>query len=213
MATRRAPSSADSPPRQDIATPRRADAERSIAAIVEAGLELFSATGNVTMTQVARAAGVGRVTLYAHFPTRRDLVDAVVARAIGQASAAFEVADLESEPADEAVARLLRNSWHLLERFRGLRSTAQAELGERRLRELHDSAFQHVEHLISRGRQDGLFRIDLPLGWLVTAFYAVLHAGADEVDAGRLSLEEVPDVVTVTVLSLLEPSDQHRDER
>jgi AcrR family transcriptional regulator len=63
-------------------TRRRADAERSIAAILDAGLACFGTNPDVTMTAVARAAGVGRVTLYAHFPSRQALLEAVMAHAI-----------------------------------------------------------------------------------------------------------------------------------
>ncbi|MGH3980611.1 MAG: TetR/AcrR family transcriptional regulator [Pseudonocardiaceae bacterium] len=213
MATRRTSREPARQRERDTAPLRRADAERNIAAIVEAGLELFSMDGNVTMTQVARTAGVGRVTLYAHFPSRADLLDAVVARAISQATVALDADDLASTPPDQAVGRLLRTSWRLLDRFRRLKATAQAELGEQRLRRHHDRALQHVEALIARGQDCGLFRTDLPLGWLVTTFYAVLHAGADEVDAGRLPAAEAPDVLTATVLSLLRPADDHRSDQ
>jgi TetR/AcrR family transcriptional repressor of mexCD-oprJ operon len=56
---------------------RRADAERSIGAIVEAAVESFRRRPDVTMSEIASAAGVGRVTLYAHFPSREALVEAV----------------------------------------------------------------------------------------------------------------------------------------
>lgn len=207
MATPRKPATPQQTP-----APRRADAERNIVAIVEAGLELFSKYGSVSMSEVARSAGVGRVTLYAHFPSRADLLDAVVARAISQTSAELDAENLDAHPPDLALRLLLGTSWRLLDRFRRLKTTAQAELGEQRLRRHHDRALQHVEQLITRGQQYGVFRTDLPLGWLVATFYAVLHAGADEVDAGRLPASEVPNVLTATVLSMLQPAgDAHGD--
>ena len=50
---------------------RRSDAERSIAAIVGAAVDAFGRRSDVSMSEIATAAGVGRVTLYAHFPSRR----------------------------------------------------------------------------------------------------------------------------------------------
>jgi AcrR family transcriptional regulator len=69
---------------------RRADAERSITAIVEAAFDCLCEDPGVTMSAIARAAGVGRVTLYAHFPTRKALVDAVARRAVAQAADALD---------------------------------------------------------------------------------------------------------------------------
>ena len=61
----------------------------------------------------------------------------------------------------------------------------------------------HVEHLIARGQQDGVFRTDLPGAWLVAVFYATVHAAADEVSSGRLDTEAAPDVLVATVQSVL----------
>jgi AcrR family transcriptional regulator len=58
----------------------RADAARNRARLVEAAREVFLAApphSEVSLEQVARAAGVGIGTLYRHFPTRLDLLEAV----------------------------------------------------------------------------------------------------------------------------------------
>jgi hypothetical protein len=43
-----------------------------------------------------------------------------------------------------------------------------------------------VERLIARGQDEGDLRTDLPRPWLVATFYSLMHAAAEEVDAGRL---------------------------
>lgn len=59
-------------------TPRR-DAARNRARIVDAAREAFTAHGlDVPLDTVAKTAGVGAGTLYRHFPTREDLVAAVL---------------------------------------------------------------------------------------------------------------------------------------
>jgi AcrR family transcriptional regulator len=58
----------------------RADAVRNRARLVEAARTLFlagPADAEVSLEQVAREAGVGIGTLYRHFPTRLDLLEAV----------------------------------------------------------------------------------------------------------------------------------------
>ena len=67
--------------------PTRADAVASRERILSAA-ELLAGDRRVSMVEIAAAAGVGRSTLYRHFPTRQALQRAVEERAgIAPASA------------------------------------------------------------------------------------------------------------------------------
>lgn len=182
---------------------RRADAERNIAAIITAAGDLFGRGRSPSMGEVAAAAGVRRATLYGHFPSREELLDNVIAHAIAHTDEVLTALELQRDPADVALERLVRTSWPILDRYRRLRTVAMAELGPERLRGHHDRTLNHVEQLIRRGQDDDLFRTDLPVDWLITMFYAVLHGAADEADAGRISPADAPDLLAATVRSLL----------
>src|SRR5918999_6399357 len=93
---------------------RRADAERNIAAILDAGLACFSRNADASLTDIARGAGVGRVTLYRHFPSREALLDAVLAHAISRAETALEAVAVDNRPAPEALSRLIHPSRRIL---------------------------------------------------------------------------------------------------
>ncbi|MEU1724965.1 TetR/AcrR family transcriptional regulator [Nonomuraea sp. NPDC005692] len=182
---------------------RRADAERNIAAILEAGTRLLSDDPGASVAEIAKAAGVGRVTLYGHFPSREALVDAVLDHTVGLADAVLEGEALDTAPAPEAMAGLLHSSWEILDRHRRLFVAADRVLPTERIREHHDRPLRRVERLIARGQDDGDFRTDLPLEWLVTTFFAIIHSAAQEREAGRLAAEEVEPVLIRTMLSLL----------
>ena len=58
--------------------PRR-DAQRNRAAILDAARAAFAEAGlEAPMDAIAKSAGIGAGTLYRHFPTRDDLVAAVL---------------------------------------------------------------------------------------------------------------------------------------
>jgi AcrR family transcriptional regulator len=61
-------------------SPTRKDAARNRARLLEAAAQLFAADAlDVTLKDVARQAGVGVGTVYRHFPTKDELVDALFA--------------------------------------------------------------------------------------------------------------------------------------
>jgi AcrR family transcriptional regulator len=59
------------------ARPKRADARRNYDKLVAAAREAFAEEGSdATLEEISRRAGVGIGTLYRHFPTRENLVEA-----------------------------------------------------------------------------------------------------------------------------------------
>lgn len=184
-------------------THRRADANRNNETILDVTEDLMSGGVPPSMSQVAAAADVTRVTLYAHFATREVLLKAVVRRAIADTDQALSELNLDTGPVEDALDRLIRTSWPILDRHHKVRAVALATLSHEALRNHHDAAFRHVDRLIARGQDNGAFRTDQPRAWLAAIFYAVLHAAADEVDAGRLPSHTAADTVITTLLSTL----------
>lgn len=184
---------------------RRADARRSIEAILRAALAEIARTGEVNTTEIARAAGVGRVTLYGHFPTREELVNAVVEHAVARARSALAAADLDQGPARQRLHELALTSWRILNDHRQLMVVGHRYLGGARMRKLHSDVLAELERLIERGQRSGEFRADAPLGWLVSTGYALLHTAAEEVNAGRLAEKAAGPLVATTLTAALSP--------
>jgi TetR/AcrR family transcriptional regulator, mexCD-oprJ operon repressor len=192
------------PAKQAGTTAKRADAQRNIAAILDAATECLSRDPAASTSDIAKAAGVGRVTLYGHFPSRIDLVDATFMHAIEVGETALGQVDLGGDPR-EALARLIDSSWHLVDRFRSLLVSAQVSLPPGRVRELHADPMARVERLIQRGRKEGVFRTDLPTSWLVGTMHNVMHGAADEINAGRLTPDKAATYITATILAAFTP--------
>jgi TetR/AcrR family transcriptional regulator, mexCD-oprJ operon repressor len=182
---------------------RRADAERNITAILDAALACFGRSPDASMTEIAAAAGVGRVTLYGHFPSREALIGTLMERAVTLTAAALDEAGMEDGPADEAVGRVVRLAWRHLDRYRATLAAATGDLTPDAIRDRHAAVLDRVDRLVERGQAEGAFRTDLPRPWLITAIYTLMHAAAQEVDAGRLPADDAAGVLERTVLALL----------
>ena len=72
-------------PRPQAGRPRRADARRNYDQLVEQAKGAFAEFGvDASLDEIARRAGVASGTLYRHFPTRFDLIEAVLAEQIAE---------------------------------------------------------------------------------------------------------------------------------
>lgn len=184
------------------ARPRRADAERSIARIVAAARTSLGSNPDATIDDIAKAAGVGRMTLYGHFHTRAELVEAALVDALKDGDETLSAVDLNGDARD-ALTRLLESSWFLVAESAALLEAAQDVLPAGRIRQLHARPADRLEKLIRRGQSQGLFRTDLPVTWLVSAVHYILKGAAEERRTGRLDSADVAHVITASVQPLL----------
>lgn len=84
----------------------RADAQRNHDCIIAAAIEVFTARGmDASLDEIAARAGVGPGTLYRHFPTREDLVDAVIKSWIDQIQSAADKAAVSELPSHELLTK------------------------------------------------------------------------------------------------------------
>src|SRR3954465_3011827 len=90
---------------------RRADAERSIAAITNAALEALADDPDVSMAKIARRAGGVRATIYMHFPTRESLLEGVREQATARVADAPRAAEPGRGEPKEALERVLLATW------------------------------------------------------------------------------------------------------
>ncbi|PZT89878.1 MAG: TetR family transcriptional regulator [Gordonia sp. (in: high G+C Gram-positive bacteria)] len=182
---------------------KRADAVRNVERILDAAIACLTQRPTATMADIAKEAGLGRVTVYGHFASRPVLIDAVVARVIERGERTLAAVDIEGDPR-EAPARVIESSWQLVDQARSVIDATAEELSPERIRQLHDSPAARVGSLIERGRREGLFRTDMPTSWQLAVLHQVLHGAAAEIAFGRLEAVDAPRVIITTVFTLLD---------
>jgi TetR/AcrR family transcriptional regulator, mexCD-oprJ operon repressor len=178
---------------------RRAVAERNVEAILDAAEALLERRGQASVTAVAAEAGVSRVTVYAHFPTLGELIEAVVGRAVRRARVALDTAEPDRGSPVEALERVIAAGWRELDRNRAIAQAAAEHLSSEAMTRAHETAHRPVHDLVERGRAEGAFRTDVPAEWLVTSCFALMHACGDEVRARMIDASRALGILTATI--------------
>ena len=182
---------------------RRADAERSIASILEAALEALAGDPDVSMAEIARRAGVVRATIYMHFPTRESLLDAVMEHAVAQVAEGTRSAEPSRGEPQDALDRVLLATWEQLSRFHTLLELNTSRLSAKELHRRHEPVMSLFVPLIERGQKKGVFRADLPVAWHLAMIRAIVHAASAEIRSGRIGEEDVEAAILSTVANAL----------
>ena len=181
---------------------RRADAQRSIDAIVAAARCLLGERPDARVEEIAAAAGITRQTVYAHFPSRDALVAAVVHAVREEGLAALDAAHLDDLPPVDAMRKFLEISWQLLERCTVLLEPMMARHSETMDDDSHHGVALIISRIVQRGQESGDFDSGLPLDWLVTATHSLGHMAAEQVVSGKLSAAEAAVLLEASVLQL-----------
>ena len=143
----------------------RSDALANRKAIVEAARAVFSERGLAAeMKEIAEHAGVGIGTIYRNFPSKEDLVVAIMRDALAAATAEARVAETMDDPIDglrallaTAFAMIDRHGW-LVEAMLGGQFLPNPQMGA----ELeHHEYLRRFERLIQRAVDRGRLRTDL----------------------------------------------------
>ncbi len=154
----------------------RSDASRNHETIVTAAIAVLADSPQASMHEIAEASGIGRTTLYRHFPDRGSLIDAILARLIEEANA-ITVATLEGPDEADPVARLVQLGCEFAgfgNRYSFLQYSPQiADLKytcEPRRSVDRDYATDYIRDAQAAGK----IRADLDADWLLDVFATVI---------------------------------------
>jgi AcrR family transcriptional regulator len=180
----------------------RTDAERNRRHILDVARAGFAAEGlDLPMREIARRAGMGVATVYRHFPSREDLISAVLTEQVAHCTE-----EMEAALADPDSRRALRDT---ILRF-GERQVRDRGLNEALLgshaagvafagqRHAHAEAFAK---LVERARTDGAVREQVSIEDARMALRAIAAFGSLPAESASTAIRRLTDLLLAGLLS------------
>ncbi|MFF3844262.1 TetR/AcrR family transcriptional regulator [Streptomyces sp. NPDC002328] len=164
--------------------PLRSNARSNRARILATARQELGRNPDITLEELAKAAGVVRRTLFGHFPGRAALLEALAEEAAETLRGTVAAASRPSEPADRALAHFAYSIWPVGDRYRMLLALARRDLGAERVAEILAVARDEVTAVLTRGRRDGVFPAHLPPPVLSAGLEAMTVALLEQVNDG-----------------------------
>jgi AcrR family transcriptional regulator len=180
---------------------RRSDARRSIDAILNAARTVLGERPDASMEDIAAAAGVTRQTVYAHFPSRDALIDALLHALGAETVAVLDAARLDTVPPADALRQFLDIGWQLIRRNPHLLGPALSQ-NPPGSNDPHHAGTARLEQIIRRGQHAGDFDRTLPAAWLTAAILGLVRTAAEQVAAGRLTTSKAAALALDSTLRL-----------
>ncbi|RCV51653.1 TetR/AcrR family transcriptional regulator [Marinitenerispora sediminis] len=158
----------------------RADARRNRELIVTTAADLFVERGpEVSMEEIARAAGVGVGTLYRHFPDRRALVEAISVDALQRLLDYGRAVSEQDVSGWEALRLIVRRCTELPLALATSVTGGSALPGRAELPGLVQAVNAELEWAAARAQREGTLRRDIPAREVIALIsVAVCRPGA-----------------------------------
>ncbi len=140
----------------------RADAERNRRRLLDAAAAVFGERGlDVSVAEIAQRAGIGHGTLFRNFPSKEDLIAAIVVDQMSDAAARGGEL-LESPEPGEALFEFLDEMAGRQQQARALFEAVQETfLANREIRAAHSEIVEVLDALLGRAQEVGAVRRDV----------------------------------------------------
>lgn len=153
--------------------PLRRDARERRARLLESARQEFATRGvNASLEQIARSAGVAIGTLYRHFPTRLDLLEAAYEPRLQDFLDEADTA-LRTDGPWEGFVSYLQNLFRVQAGDRGFNDFLSRRFPDSPATErIHDRMCQQIDDVLRRAQDAGSVRPDIALADIVNLIWS-----------------------------------------
>lgn len=179
----------------------RADAQANRQAVIDSAIDILTRNEDASMQEIADHSGVGRTTVYRHFPSRENLLETLMGEVMTRSTAEIEKITATGMDPASTMRAVARRNVELGVRFRFLYDHQEVTkpVIQARTRDGDTAMSGYLESAQRRGEIiDGL-----TVAWITATLMSLSMAMVAEVLAGRIEREEAGEILGETLVAVI----------
>lgn len=165
--------------------------KKSTRALLDASFQILVSNPHASLSEIATQAGVGRATLYRHYPTREVLIAAIAMESLQLIDKALQPINEQGLSGLKAVKAMVSALLPLAERFHFLQMIwTTAEL-DQVVMKMYEEQMNTIWYWISAGQKAGEINASISAEWIVTVLDSMLYGAAWMLANGRMTEEQI----------------------
>lgn len=172
--------------------------------LLDAAIVVFSKNPGAPISDVADAAGIGRATLYRHFPSRDDLIRELTLESYRQMDEALAPVLAEELSGTDLLLGVLEAIIPLGDRYYFLLLERTFE-EDPEIQALHKQDEKDWHELFEYLKGEGVIASVVPTAWAISSVEALIYAAWASVSEGYIASREAHKLVYRTLISGLGP--------
>jgi TetR/AcrR family transcriptional regulator, mexCD-oprJ operon repressor len=168
--------------------------------LLDAAISVFSKNPGAPFSDVADSAGVGRATLYRHFPSRDDLMRELVLGSYQQMNAALEPILAQNLTGSKLLLAILEIIIPLGDRYYFLLLERSFE-NDPEINRLQKQDEKEWRELVQRLKAEKVIAKEIPDAWVTSTLESLIYAAWESVHEGYIARREAPKLVYHTLIS------------
>jgi len=174
--------------------------QRTRALIIETATQILSKNAQVTLNDIADAAGIGRATLHRHFKNRDELMNVLTREALRETEEACAPVMAQASSAKEALEVMFKAIIPLGNRYSFLANEFSV-MSDPDIQKAYQRQLSAVSDLVSALKAEGNIASDVPNAWVTSAIDGLIYSAWSSVEEGYVARRDAGPLAVRTLLS------------
>lgn len=165
--------------------------KKSTRALLDASFQILLTNPHASLSEIASQAGVGRATLYRHYPSREHLIAAIAVESLVLLKQQMQPIVDSNQQGIEAVQTLVDSLLPFADRFHFLQMVWTTVDMDQEVWGLYQELMAMIRGWVLQGQEQGEIKANLSVVWIVSMLDSMMYSASWLIAHGQMTEQEV----------------------